>query len=94
MDRYYLGIDVGTSGLKTILMAADGTIVTGNTQDYPIFVPKPNWSEQDPKDWWRGYRPDLIQLGQRSWWETECEAMMAENGAAYFKGLNLFGVVE
>jgi len=54
MDRYYLGIDVGTSGLKTILMAADGAIVTGNVQDYPIFVPKPNWSEQDPKDWWRG----------------------------------------
>lgn len=53
MEQVYLGIDVGTSGLKTILATRDGTVITGNTQTYPIHTPQPTWSEQDPRDWWR-----------------------------------------
>lgn len=52
MNQYYLGLDIGTSGLKTVLMADDGRIVGVNTQEYPCYSPKPLWSEQEPGDWW------------------------------------------
>ncbi len=48
-----LGIDIGTSGTKTLAMEADGTILADALQTYPCHVPKPLWSEQDPDDWWQ-----------------------------------------
>jgi len=49
---YFLGIDIGTSGTKTILCDERGTILASVTEEYPCYQPKPNWSEQDPADWW------------------------------------------
>ena len=49
-----LGIDLGTSGCKTVMVAADGSILASATAEYPLSTPKPLWSEQDPADWWRG----------------------------------------
>ncbi|ODA36747.1 xylulokinase [Planctopirus hydrillae] len=48
----FLGIDIGTSGTKTIVMRADGEILGSATVEYPLSSPKPGWSEQDPEDWW------------------------------------------
>ena len=49
---YYLGIDVGTSGTKTLIMdAAGGVLATGNAE-HGISAPRPAWSEQDPRQWW------------------------------------------
>ncbi|NOZ57605.1 MAG: xylulokinase, partial [Calditrichaeota bacterium] len=53
MGAHYLGIDVGTSGTKALLMDESGHVVATATEEYPLHVPKPNWSEQDPEDWWR-----------------------------------------
>jgi len=47
-----LGIDVGTSGTKTLAIDAKGRILASATETYPCYVPKPLWSEQDPDDWW------------------------------------------
>ncbi len=49
----YLGIDVGTSGTKTLAIREDGQIVASATAEYPLDSPKPGWSEQDPADWWQ-----------------------------------------
>ena len=49
----YLGIDVGTSGTKTLAMTASGKILGQATATYPCHHPKPLWSEQDPDDWWQ-----------------------------------------
>jgi xylulokinase len=49
----YLGIDIGTSGTKTLAIREDGTILASATAEYPLFHPKPGWSEQNPKDWWQ-----------------------------------------
>lgn len=49
----YLGIDIGTSGTKTLAVRADGTILASATETYTCYVPKPLWSEQDPEDWWQ-----------------------------------------
>ena len=49
-----LGIDLGTSGCKTVVVDRDGRILASATAEYPLSTPKPLWSEQDPHDWWKG----------------------------------------
>ena len=48
----YLGIDIGTSGVKAILMEESGDVAAQATAPLPISRPHPLWSEQDPADWW------------------------------------------
>ena len=49
---YLLGIDLGTSGTKTVLFSEDGRPVSAHTVEYPMYQPKNGWAEQDPEDWW------------------------------------------
>lgn len=49
---YYLGLDIGTSGTKALLMAEDGRIAATATAEHPISAPRPLWSEQNPDDWY------------------------------------------
>jgi xylulokinase len=48
-----LGLDIGTTGAKALLIAADGTVVAAGTAEYPLSTPRPGWAEQDPEAWWR-----------------------------------------
>ena len=48
----FLGIDIGTSGTKTLAINASGKILAEATSLYPSHHPRPLWSEQDPDDWW------------------------------------------
>jgi len=49
----FLGIDIGTSGTKTLAINEKGNILASAMETYPCYVPKPLWSEQDPEDWWQ-----------------------------------------
>ncbi len=49
---YLLGIDIGTSGTKTLICDARGQVVATATALHDISSPKPGWSEQDPQQWW------------------------------------------
>lgn len=49
----FLGVDIGTSGTKTIMIDEAGTILAEASSSYPSYHPKPLWSEQDPEDWWQ-----------------------------------------
>ncbi len=49
----FLGIDIGTSGTKTIAINQRGKVLAEATAEYPLYTPKPLWSEQDPEDWWK-----------------------------------------
>jgi xylulokinase len=51
---YLLGIDIGTTGVKTILVDEHGKTVGRVTISHPLYTPYPNWSEQNPEDWWEG----------------------------------------
>ncbi len=51
--RYLIGIDVGTTGAKTILIDEQGNLVASSLEEYPLHTPRPKWAEQDPADWWR-----------------------------------------
>lgn len=48
---YFLGIDVGTSGLKSVLVDEKGRVAAAATVAYPMYQPENGWAEQDPQDW-------------------------------------------
>ncbi len=49
---YILGVDIGTSGTKTVLFSEDGTPVSSATYEYPLYTPQNGYAEQEPLDWW------------------------------------------
>ena len=59
---YYVGIDLGTSAVKLLLMAADGSIKNIVSKEYPLSFPHPGWSEQSPEDWWNAVTAGVKEL--------------------------------
>ena len=51
--KYLLGVDIGTSGTKTVLFDIKGNGVASSMAEYPLYQPKIGWAEQDPVDWWK-----------------------------------------
>lgn len=47
-----IGIDLGTSGTKTVLFGSDGTVLASSTVEYPLYQERNGWAEQEPLDWW------------------------------------------
>ena len=58
----YIGIDLGTSAVKLLLMDEKGYIRKIVSREYPIYFPKPGWSEQNPEDWYRETIDGLKEL--------------------------------
>ena len=48
----FLGLDVGTSGVRAILVRPSGEVVASATSSLMMSTPRPGWAEQDPEDWW------------------------------------------
>lgn len=59
-----LGIDVGTSGCKVLLIDETGRVLKQASAAYPLSVPRPLWSEQNPEDWWAGVQDCLKQIDE------------------------------
>lgn len=59
---YYIGIDLGTSAMKLLLMDEKGEIYRTVTEEYPLSFPHPGWSEQEPADWIRALKTGLSDL--------------------------------
>lgn len=55
----YIGIDLGTSGVKILLVGANGKILGETNESYPVLYPKEGWTEQNPLDWWGSDAPRL-----------------------------------
>ena len=49
---FYIGVDLGTSAVKLLLMEGSGKIVNIVSKEYPLYFPHPGWSEQKPEDWY------------------------------------------
>ena len=49
--KYFIGLDIGTSGVKAMIISKDEIIKTV-TFDYPVYYPEKGWSEQNPQDWY------------------------------------------
>ena len=59
-----IGIDVGTTGSRAIAVDDRGGVVTARTSEYPLLSPRPQWTEQDPADWWRATREVLAAVAE------------------------------
>ena len=50
--HHVLGIDIGTTGVKALLVNEEGEIAAAASVEYPLLTPRPNWAEQHPQTWW------------------------------------------
>jgi len=57
-----IGIDVGTTGARAVVIDARGTLVASATEEYPLYSPKPSWAEQEPADWWEATKLTLRRV--------------------------------
>lgn len=60
----YLGIDLGTSGVKAILLSEEGQVVASHSEALTLSRPHPLWSEQNPADWWSATEKAVLALSQ------------------------------
>lgn len=58
----YIGIDLGTSGVKMLLTDGEGKILNETSRTYPVSRPAEGWSEQNPEDWWEAVKDGLREL--------------------------------
>ena len=61
-SMYYIGIDLGTSAVKLLLMEENGKIVRVTSREYPLYFPYPGWSQQNPEDWYKQSMDGLCEL--------------------------------
>ena len=74
----YLGIDIGTSSVKTVLFGRDQKLIGQASRPLEVTRPQPGWSEQDPEAWWAAV-------------EATIDALAAEHGLAGLRGIGLSG---
>ncbi len=60
--KLYIGIDLGTSAVKLLLMDAEGGIKNVVSKEYPLEFPQPGWSQQDPEDWRKAVMEGIPEL--------------------------------
>ena len=58
----YIGVDLGTSAVKLLLVDGAGALLRTVSREYPLHFPQPGWSEQDPLDWWRAVVDGIREL--------------------------------
>jgi len=58
----YIGVDVGTSGTKAILIDREGNLLASATCSYDLSTPRPGWAEQDPEDWWNATKESIRRV--------------------------------
>ncbi len=60
--RYLLGIDIGTSGTKTVLFDEKGTVIASESEEYPLSQPQNGWAEQNPVHWWTAVKNTVKEV--------------------------------
>ena len=64
--KYLIGIDIGTSGTKSVLFDTEGNTVASATADYPLYQPENGWAEQNPQDWWKAVCSTLSEISKKA----------------------------
>ncbi|MBQ8081210.1 MAG: xylulokinase [Clostridia bacterium] len=64
--QYLIGVDLGTSGTKTVLFDINGGEIASASREYPLYQPKNGWAEQEPEDWWNAAVQTIGEVLQKS----------------------------
>jgi xylulokinase len=62
----FLGIDLGTSSVKIIVMNDEGQVIASVSKEYDVSYPKAGWAEQNPEDWWTATRDGIREIVKAS----------------------------
>ncbi len=65
-NEYVIGIDIGTTGCKSIIVDNNGKLINSATEEYPLYTPNPGWAEQNPKDWWEATVKTIQKIIKKS----------------------------
>lgn len=87
MKQYFIGIDIGTSAAKTLLMDEYGVVTAQVSREYPLYQPANGWAEQDPEDWRNAVFSAVRELMERS--QAEPEQVMGIGFSGQMHGLGL-----
>lgn len=79
----FLGLDLGTSSLKALLVATDGQVIAQASADYPTLRPQVGWTEQDPAEWRRAMADVVAQLHALAPQSMACLAAIGFCSAAH-----------
>lgn len=63
---YYIGVDIGTSGTKTVLFDVKGAVIASATEEYPLYQPQNGYAEQMPQDWANAALHTMAAVMQKS----------------------------
>ena len=80
--RAVLGIDIGTTSVKAILVDSNGAVFAESEVEHPVSVPRPGWSEQRPEMWWRS----AIQAVRKTLHSANCRSSRVEIAAIGLSG--------
>src|ERR1700681_3426160 len=57
-----VGLDIGTTGARALAVDESGQVLASASDEYPLYSPRPGWTEQHPDDWWRATRKVLAAV--------------------------------
>ncbi len=77
---YLLGMEIGTSSTRAIIMDEDGKLIASATSDYPLITLKPGWAEQKPEDWWKASVEVIKKVIEKSKVKPEDIAAIGPSG--------------
>lgn len=80
MSRFMIGIDLGTSGAKSVLLEESGEVKATAKSEYGLSRPREGWAEQDPEDWWEGIGKSVRAAMEKSGVEPERVEALALSG--------------
>jgi len=66
VERFVLGIDIGTTATKAVLIHPDGEIVCSASRHVDLHSPRPGWAEEDPRQWWDNVRALIPELTEKA----------------------------
>lgn len=83
-EELLLGLDIGTTGAKGLLISVDGRVIEKCFVEYPFYTPRPGWSEQLPEDWWNAAVKVLQELAKKGAGKIEAIGLTGQmHGAVY-----------
>jgi xylulokinase len=74
----FLGLDLGTSRLKAMLRAPDGTVLGTGVAGYPVSTPRTGWAETDPEQWWRAAQAAISSIPRSARAEVSAIAIVGQ----------------
>ena len=79
---HLIGVDLGTTGAKAVLVEADGELLATAWVEYPMLRPHAGWAENDPEDWVAAVRSLVHELMAKSRVEPASVAAISHGGPA------------